>query len=64
MTPETEAPRAPARDGARARWEALATDPVGRWVRLGVEVIWYLALLLAVWACWGAPQAWFSYLGM
>ena len=25
---------------------------------------WYLALILAVWAHWGAPQAWFSYLGM
>lgn len=46
------------------RWEALATHRWGRWLRLFVEVAVYLAMALAIWAHWDAPQVYFSYLGI
>lgn len=46
------------------RWEALGAHPTGRWLKLLLEVLWYLALALAVWRCWDVPQAYFLYFGL
>lgn len=48
----------------REVWTSMASHPRGRWVRLGLETLWYLALILAIGYHWGAPQAFFSYMGM
>lgn len=44
------------------RWAALGAHRTGRWVRLLLEVLWYLALIAAVRARWDAPHAFFAYL--
>ena len=45
----------------KERWATMAKHPTGRWVCLALEVGWYLALVLALYKTWSAPQAWFSY---
>lgn len=45
-------------------WEGLATHPRGRWLRLLLEVVVFLAMALAIWAHWDAPQVYFAYLRM
>lgn len=43
-------------------WAALGRHPRGRWLRLVLEVLWYLGVIAAVYARWDAPQAFFGYL--
>lgn len=43
-------------------WERLGAHPRGRWLRLALEVAWYVALVLLVREMWDAPQIYFGYM--
>lgn len=51
-------------DRAMILWTRLGDHPQGRWLRLILEICWILGWVLAIWACWDAPQTWFSYLSV